>query len=148
MTIIENIVFDLEGVLGFYENPNSFVMYQGVEELIKELSFDYNLFYLTNVMSISSDYFNEYVTKDLKLIGFVGGLGSNNYPYAKPNQKFYRQLITQYKINPEESIFVDDKKENIKSAKLLGFISLLNPDKGESLKQLLNITLSNELSQD
>lgn len=139
MTIIKNIIFDLEGVLGYYENPESFVFYDDVLELISELIINgYNLYYLTNVLNSSSKYFNQFVTKILETEGFSGGLGSNNYRYSKPDKKFYKQLASQYKINPKESLFIDDKKANTDSAKELEFEVLFHSNKGKNLKQQIS----------
>lgn len=136
MPIIKNIIFDLEGVLGYYENSESLIFYDDVLELTSELIADgYNLYYLTNVLNSSSKYFNQFVTKILENEGFLGGLGSNNYPYSKPDKKFYKQLSSQYKINPKESLFIDDKKSNTNSAKELGFKVLFHSSKGKNLKE-------------
>lgn len=43
----------------------------------------------------------------------------------KPEKDIYDKLITTYKINPHESIFVDDTRENIEGAEKLGFKTIL-----------------------
>lgn len=39
----------------------------------------------------------------------------------KPDKKIFKHLIQKYNIKPEESIFIDDVKMNILSAKALSF---------------------------
>lgn len=40
---------------------------------------------------------------------------------VKPDPEFYNVLIERYHIKPEESLFIDDKKENVERAKQIGF---------------------------
>lgn len=69
---------------------------------------------------------------DSSHINFV----DNNFPYVKyvkkrilsykvksikPDKKIYNHLLNKFNINPEESIFIDDLKNNILSAKAIGF---------------------------
>lgn len=39
----------------------------------------------------------------------------------KPNPQIYTYIINTFNINPNESIFIDDRKENIDAAKEIGF---------------------------
>jgi putative hydrolase of the HAD superfamily len=55
---------------------------------------------------------------------------------VKPEKDIYRRIIDEYRLQPEESIFVDDMEDNIKAARLLNFgtIQFKNPkDLRESL---------------
>lgn len=40
---------------------------------------------------------------------------------SKPDMKFYNDVIADAKINPAESLFIDDKEENIDGARRAGF---------------------------
>ena len=130
---IKNIIFDLEGVLGFYLSPNQFDFYPKSLECINTFINDYNLFYLTNVLDSSGEYFNQSLSKDLDKMGFVGGLGSNNYPYKKPDFRFYKQLLSQYNLVAGECLFIDDKIANVLAAKDLGIQSIVHTGNGENL---------------
>ena len=48
----------------------------------------------------------------------------------KPDLKIYKLAINKFKLEPKNSIFIDDKIANIKAAKKLGLntIHLVNPD--------------------
>lgn len=48
----------------------------------------------------------------------------------KPNEKMFRQIIEKEKINPEETLFVDDGPKNISMGKALGF-KVFCPKNGE-----------------
>ncbi|WP_226003205.1 HAD-IA family hydrolase [Paenibacillus sp. BJ-4] len=74
---------------------------------------------------------------------FDGGVASYEANQVKPEEGIYKKLIDRYKINPEESIFIDDLQHNIEAANKLGFntIHLTNPkDLREKLRRYdLNI---------
>jgi FMN phosphatase YigB (HAD superfamily) len=87
----------------------------------KLLDSGYKLFMLSNV--------------DSAHINFI----DHNFPYVKlikkrvlsykaravkPDKKIYKYLIKKFEINPEETIFIDDLKKNILTAKSLGFYSI------------------------
>ncbi|MEO8665820.1 MAG: HAD-IA family hydrolase [Ignavibacteria bacterium] len=84
----------------------------------KLLDSNYKLFMLSNV--------------DSSHINFI----DHNFPYVKhvrkrvlsykiksikPDKKIFRYLIDKYDIKPEESIFIDDLKKNILTAKAMNF---------------------------
>ncbi|GAA0729401.1 HAD family phosphatase [Clostridium malenominatum] len=56
---------------------------------------------------------------------FDGGLISYEEKLLKPELEVYSKLIEKYKINPKESIFIDDTECNIEAAKKFGFEAIL-----------------------
>lgn len=131
---INCIIFDLERVLGYYENPQKFNFYEEAEATISYLiDQGFELYYLTNVTPSSGSYFNQTLAKHLKELGFIGGLGSHNRPFSKPDYKFFNLLIGKFKLVPENCLFVDDKKQNTQAAKVIGFFTLIHATKGKSL---------------
>ncbi len=130
---IKNIIFDLEGVLGYYPEVESFLFYDTVLANLAKLDEDYNLYYLTNVLDQSGSYFNQHVTVTLQETGFVGGLGSNNYSFAKPDKRFYQELLRRYRLEPTECLFIDDKKVNVFAARDLGMESFIHTKNGQGL---------------
>lgn len=52
---------------------------------------------------------------------FDGMVISSHVKLAKPQKEIYLELIKKYSLKPEESIFVDDKLENVSAAQRLGF---------------------------
>lgn len=56
---------------------------------------------------------------------FDGGVASYEANMVKPEEGIYKQLIEEYSIKPEESIFIDDSKANTEAAKKLNFNAIL-----------------------
>lgn len=50
-----------------------------------------------------------------------GGVISYEVKQIKPEIEIYQSLIQKYNINPKEAVFLDDREDNIESAKGLGF---------------------------
>ena len=79
----------------------------------------YKVYYLSNWSSWTHDLLQEAGKFNfLKLMD--GGVFSYDVGYMKPDEEIYKILLNKYKINPEEAIFFDDKKENIVAAKKMG----------------------------
>ena len=51
---------------------------------------------------------------------FDGKIISGEEGIVKPDLAIYKLLIKRYDLNPHQTVFIDDKEENIKSAQLLG----------------------------
>ena len=61
----------------------------------------------------------------------------------KPNKKIFQYIIDNEKIQPGESLFIDDGERNINAARLLGFKTLC-PINGEDwTKELIEILKNN-----
>jgi len=70
---------------------------------------------------------------------FDGKIISGEVGIVKPDLEIYKLLINSYDLNPHQTLFIDDKEENIKSAEFLGIhgIHFQNASKlGEDLKML------------
>jgi len=103
----------------------------------KLLNSNYRLYMLSNV--------------DASHINFI----DKNFPYVKnvkkrilsyevkavkPGNKIYKELISKYKIDPKESIFIDDLKSNILAARELGFNTIQYSTHKKFLKEFSNLT--------
>ena len=64
------------------------------------------------------------------LTKFDGLIISGKEKLVKPNQDIYKLAIDRFKLIPKETVFIDDKKENIEAANNLGFLTihLTNPE--------------------
>lgn len=101
--------------------------------LIKELSArDYNLYCLSN-MSIE---FYEYLKVRDVFTYFDGQIISALEKLIKPDPEIYMCLVERYKLNPEETLFVDDLEANIEAAGKLGFQTVLFADKEEGYSRI------------
>ena len=88
--------------------------------LIKDLKKKgYKVYYLSNWSAWTHDLLQEAGKFDF--ISFMdGGIFSHEVGCRKPDPEIYDIFIKKYKINPETSIFFDDKEKNIKAAKNFG----------------------------
>ena len=62
---------------------------------------------------------------------FDGLIISGKEKLIKPDPEIYKLAINRFSLIPEETVFIDDKKENIEAAIKLGFLTvhLSNPEK-------------------
>ena len=109
-------------------------MYEGADEWLKELKKQgFNIYLLSNYpkrmfeMHTERFYFLPYTD---------GRVVSYEYHLAKPDPAIYNKLIEMFSINPIESIFLDDRIENIEAAQKLGFETILVTDPFEARKAL------------
>lgn len=114
--------------------PNNFTYNGDILNTIKELkNKGYNLYLLSN---ISSEDFINYKA-DLEEL-FDGLVLSYKLHVIKPNKAIYDYLIDTYKIDPNESLFIDDREENINTANSLGIKGRkVNKDDYEDIKLVL-----------
>ena len=51
---------------------------------------------------------------------FDGKIISGEAGIVKPDVEIYKLLIKRYDLNPQHTVFIDDKEENVRAAELLG----------------------------
>lgn len=61
---------------------------------------------------------------------------------VKPEKKIFRYLVDRYRIKPQESIVIDDIKENLITASTLGFHTILYRNHRKFIKELSHILSS------
>ena len=44
---------------------------------------------------------------------------------CKPDQKIYAILLERYKLLPDQCVFIDDRQENLNTAKEMGITTIL-----------------------
>lgn len=54
----------------------------------------------------------------------------------KPDHAIYSNIITKYNLNPEESVFIDDRLENVIGAKETGLNAIQFTNKADTFKNL------------
>ena len=57
----------------------------------------------------------------------------------KPNIGFYRHVIEETGIDPSHTIFVDDKLENVFTARSFGMHGIIFDDQAQVIRQLKNL---------
>jgi 2-haloacid dehalogenase len=55
---------------------------------------------------------------------FEGIVVSGDEKLIKPDPRIYQLLFEKFKIEPEESIFIDDSLKNVEAARELGMVSI------------------------
>jgi len=97
---------------------------QGVMEIIKRLKNDSRVVCGTNTFDPHYDYLAEHGYYDI----FDAVFASNKIGVSKPNPDFYRYILNDEGVKPEDALFVDDSEENVSAAKKLQIKSILFTD--------------------
>lgn len=92
-----------------------------MQELLQKLkSHGYCVYYLSN---ISQDVLEFLMERDFKGL-FDGGVASCEVHLNKPDPRIYQTLLDKYDLKANESVFIDDRLENVQAAFELGFMGL------------------------
>ena len=99
------------------------------ERLLQLKKVGYRLFLLSNTIDIHWDYcvehlfpYQKYGVEDYFEQCFL----SQRMHLAKPNARIYEEVIRQANIHPDETLFIDDLKENCEAAEKLGIHTFQN----------------------
>lgn len=107
--------------------------------LIKELAGKgYRLFCLSN-MSLE---FYDYLKEREVFRYFEGQIISAHEKLIKPEKEIYRILIDRFQAYPEDTLFIDDLKENVDAARQLGFHTVHFADKEKGYREINKILCS------
>lgn len=87
--------------------------------LIKELKEKgYKLYVLSNMSKEYIEFLRKFPVFDL----FDEQIISSEVHLGKPDRKIYEYLLSHCGLNPAETIFIDDRKDNVEAAAELGII--------------------------
>lgn len=129
-----NIHKDL--INNFMNNYHKYMYIQ--EKLIEVIKTLKNKGYKIYMLSNTNEYMYENYIKKIEYL-FDGLVLSYNVHMIKPYDSIYKYLINTYNLNPEESLFIDDKKENIDTANKFGIKGRpVNPNDIEDVLKVLN----------
>ena len=107
-------------------------------ELLKSLSDHYRLFLLSNTNSIHCKQFMMELNLNMDFRSLFDDVWfSHEKQMRKPEKEFYLGLMNKHKLNPNETLFIDDLDTNIEAAKNLG-IQTYYLKKEESILGLFN----------
>lgn len=93
----------------------------------------YPLYYLSD---ISQDVLDIFRRRKSFMPLFSGGAASCEEQLLKPDPAFFRVLLERYHLQPSETVFIDDRKENIDAANALGMTAIPFRD-SKDLRQTL-----------
>ena len=102
-------------------------------KLLPRLKRNYKIFALTNV---AKDWLTFKINKFKLGKYFDLIISSCGEGIAKPNKEIFLSLIKKAKINPEESVFIDNAERNTRIAKELGFQTILFKNKEQTIKEM------------
>ena len=104
-----------------------------------EMAAGYKLYVLSNM----SREFIDYLRKQPVYSHFDGDIISCEVGVAKPSPAIYDLVLERFGIKAEESIFIDDRIENIKAAESKGITAFhfSREDYAGSCEQLRNMLL-------
>jgi HAD superfamily hydrolase (TIGR01509 family) len=102
---------------------------KGTREALKNLKKKYNLYIASNHLEV---YFWMEVEKLKAKKYFRKIFPSNELKCAKPGKEFFKKVLKLSGEKSGESVFVDDAKRNLSTAKEIGFITVWVNNKDES----------------
>ena len=112
-----------------------------MEELVRRLkSHGYCVYYLSN---IPEDVLALLMERDFQGL-FDGGVASCEVHVNKPDPRIYQALLDKYGLKASESVFIDDRQDNVQAAFELGFVGIRMKDSVGTLVRSLatcNVTL-------
>ncbi|MBR4842444.1 MAG: HAD family phosphatase [Bacteroidaceae bacterium] len=62
---------------------------------------------------------------------------SSHVKLAKPDPAIYQLLLSKYNLNPQECVFIDDRKDNVNAAIALGMKGIVFPGNADGLTETL-----------
>ncbi len=99
------------------------------------------LYYLSN---FPLDIFEEIKNDYFFFRYFTGGIISSEVKLSKPDVRIFDFILNEYSLNPEETLYIDDVEENVKSAESTGMHGHLtngSPKILNELEEKLNLKL-------
>lgn len=103
--------------------PQMLTLIEGTSELLSELTAKgYAVYLLSN---FQEDGFKQIYDKYSFVKEAHGSVISYEIMLLKPEKEIYLHLLEKYKLMPEETVFIDDMKENVDAAKALGIQGII-----------------------
>ncbi|MGI6007427.1 MAG: HAD family hydrolase [Ruminococcus sp.] len=90
--------------------------------------------YRLYVLSNASDEFYIYFPKHYDTAMFEGIVVSADLHMIKPDERIYRYLLERYELVPEETLFIDDRPENVRGARRAGIRSVIFQNNFDEIK--------------
>ena len=84
----------------------------------------YCVYYLSN---IPEDVLSPPMERDFQGL-FDGGVASCEVHVNKPDPRIYQALLDKYGLKASESVFIDDRQDNVQAAFELGFVGIRMKD--------------------
>ena len=117
--------------------PPSLTPIQGTIDLIRSIKDSNNRFFvLSNMHSASISYLEEkHPIWDM----FDGVVISSRIQKVKPEIEIYEYLLSEYEMNPAETVFIDDMRENLAAAASTGIQTIQFIDSSQCRQALVDL---------
>lgn len=90
----------------------------------------YKVYFLSDMIDVTYDYLHDFLNS------FSGGAYSFQEHVRKPDPAFYQILIKRYSLEPQATIFFDDRLSNVTAAEQLGIQAVVFHDKNDVVNSL------------
>lgn len=101
----------------------------GNHELLLSLKDKYRTFLLSNINEIHLGFITKYLKQEFNLAGNEGFFEKIYYSHLvgkrKPNKEIFEQVLSENKLKPAETLFIDDSPQHLKPAAELGINTYL-----------------------
>lgn len=109
----------------------------GANEFLQKVK---NNGYKVFILSNASEDFYTYFTRHFDLDFFDGYVVSADLHIIKPDERIYRYLLGKYDLKAEESLFIDDREDNVQGAENVGIKGFVFRNNYNELGRLLDLT--------
>jgi putative hydrolase of the HAD superfamily len=110
-------------------------------QVLKEVQQKYRSFLLSNNNQIHYDWIIDYLKREFNMDNyddyFEKAYFSQQTGMRKPNPEIFEMVIEENKINPAETLFIDDSPQHLEGAKKVGLNTLLMDVHPSALQQFL-----------
>ncbi len=132
--MIRGIIFDLNGVLFYFNSSSTPNFVEENVKLVEKLSLKYDL----GVISNANDNYKRYLEQKDILKFFKTITLSEMIGFRKPDKEIFEITLEQMDLKPEEVVFIDDMEENIEVASALKINTILYENTTQLRERLLS----------
>jgi putative hydrolase of the HAD superfamily len=101
----------------------------GHHQLLLDLKKEYRLFLLSNNNEIHYDWIMDYLKNNFDLLGNTVFFEKDYYSHLigmrKPNEEIFQFVLKENGLVPDETVFIDDSPQHLKTASKLGLQTYL-----------------------
>lgn len=110
----------------FWEN-------EGMDDLLADLRKRYPLYLISNTNKMHFDHIKE----NFKILRhFKKTFPSHEVGARKPDREIYEKVLRRIRLRPEQTVFVDDKKEFVDGARKVGMNAIVFRNKSQLIRDL------------
>jgi glucose-1-phosphatase len=104
----------------FFDGWNSIYgeVYEGIDDILADLELKHLLVALTNTNPVHAEVWRERYANQLEFFSYI--FCSNEMHSRKPEPAIYEQVLRSTGSKPNETVFFDDRKDNVEAARALG----------------------------